>query len=205
LSWAPDYLEPADLKSYVTIPADDTLDDAQIAWAITSASRAIDKATRRQFGKVSTTEARYYTPEWDKASGRYVLRVDDIHTASGLLVAIDTDEDQTWSTSWTGAVYKWPLNAAAEGRPFERLGLPASAACPLVEGSVRVTAAYGWAAVPATIEQATALQAARYLKRRDAVFGIAGSPELGSEVRLLDKLDPDVALMVRSYRRSVMG
>jgi hypothetical protein len=43
------------------------------------------------------------------------------------------------------------------------------------------------------------MQASRLLSRRDAPFGIAGSPEMGSEMRLLAKLDPDVDLLVQPY------
>lgn len=205
MTWAPDYCELEELKSYVTQPEAVTIDDAEFALAITSASRAIDKATRRQFG-LTDLEPRYYTAEYDVASGRYVVITDDISgVGEGFGISLDTDGDQTWSTIYAGLFTRWPLNATAEGRPFERITLPYSSSTPVLDGAVRITAAWGWASVPDTIKQATLLQAARYLKRRDAVFGIAGSPEMGSEVRLLSKLDPDVALMVRSYRRSVMG
>jgi hypothetical protein len=53
--------------------------------------------------------------------------------------------------------------------------------------------------VPPTIKLATQLQASRWLKRRDAPFGIAGSPELGSELRLLAKLDPDVEVLLDGH------
>ena len=66
---------------------------------------------------------------------------------------------------------------------------------------MKVTARWGWAAVPSTIKQATLLQASRLLARRDAPFGIAGSPDVGSEIRLLARVDPDVAVAVAPYRR----
>lgn len=53
--------------------------------------------------------------------------------------------------------------------------------------------------VPSTIKLATLMQAGRWAKRRDAPFGIAGSPETGSEMRLLAKLDPDVEVMLGGY------
>jgi len=48
---------------------------------------------------------------------------------------------------------------------------------------------------------ATVLQANRLLKRRHAPFGVAGSPELGSELRLLARVDPDVAVSLRGLGR----
>jgi hypothetical protein len=72
----------------------------------------------------------------------------------------------------------------------------------MYQDSVEVAALWGWTSVPPTIMQANLIQAARFLKRRDAPFGVAGSLELGSEIRLLSKLDPDVALMVGAYKRN---
>jgi hypothetical protein len=51
------------------------------------------------------------------------------------------------------------------------------------------------------VHTATLLQGGRLYTRRSALFGIAGSPESGSEMRLLSKVDPDVAVMLRGYRR----
>jgi len=45
------------------------------------------------------------------------------------------------------------------------------------------------------------LQTGRFNKRLQALFGVAGSPADGSEVRLLAKLDPDVAVMLVDYTR----
>ena len=50
--------------------------------------------------------------------------------------------------------------------------------------------------VPSSVKLATELQASRWAKRRDAPFGVAGSPELGSELRILAKLDPDVQILL---------
>ena len=67
--------------------------------------------------------------------------------------------------------------------------------------AVQVTASFGWAAVPETIKAATIRQTARFFYRREAPFGVAGSPSMGSEIRLLAQADPDVVVMVRPYRR----
>ena len=54
--------------------------------------------------------------------------------------------------------------------------------------------------VPDGVKVATLLQAARYFKRRESPYGIAGSPEMGSEMRLRAELDPDVINLVRPFR-----
>lgn len=55
-------------------------------------------------------------------------------------------------------------------------------------------------AVPVSIHFATLVQAARLVKRRDAPFGVVGSPEMGNELRLLARLDPDVEVLVANHR-----
>ena len=65
-----------------------------------------------------------------------------------------------------------------------------------------VTATFGWAAVPATIHNACLLQASRFFADRNMPHGIAGSPDLGNELRLLAKVHPDVEVMVTPYKRA---
>ena len=192
MAWKPDYVTSADLKAELRIG--DNVDDAQIARAITAASRAIDRNTKRQFGLVDAPEARKYTAKWDCNRGRYVVRIDDLMTQVGLTI-----------TTAAGAVDVFalkPANAALEGRPWTLIVVdPTSAVKPTtLEDAVTVTAKFGWTAVPATVKEATLLQASRLFKRRDAPFGVAGSPELGSELRLLAKVDPDVHVMLSDYR-----
>jgi hypothetical protein len=47
---------------------------------------------------------------------------------------------------------------------------------------------------------ATLIQASRLFARRHAPFGVAGNPEVG-QLRLLERLDPDVAISVRPFAR----
>lgn len=189
MAWAPDYCEPADLADYVR--SDEIAEDAdapEIALAVTAASRAIDGFTRRQFGKVDLLEARRYTP-W-RGSGSpagYVLDIDDLATAAGLLVDGVAADPLLLS----------PVNAAAVARPYTRLYVTSCE-------PVTVSGVWGWPTIPAAVVQACLLQASRFLVRRDSPYGVAGSPSEGSEVRLLSRLDPDVAVALRTYvRRAV--
>jgi len=52
---------------------------------------------------------------------------------------------------------------------------------------------------PASIKLACKLQATRWFKRKDAAFGVLGSPEFGTFSRLQAKLDPDVELLLDGY------
>jgi uncharacterized phiE125 gp8 family phage protein len=193
MTWAPDYVTSADLKAYLGIT--DTVDDAQLALAVAAASRAVDRATNRQFGLVAAPEERVYTARWDKRRCRWVVEIDDLMTAVGLTVTTDAGTVDVFDLQ--------PGNAAGEGLAWTRLVVaPESAVQPTAdENGVSVTAQWGWAAVPATVKQATLLQASRLFARRKAPFGVAGSPELGSELRLLARLDPDVAVVLGPYTR----
>lgn len=207
MAWKPLYVTLDQFKAYaLRVSPADTIDDVEAGIALRAACDAIDDACRRQFGQSAELEERYYTPEWDLASRRYVVRVDDIaETGEGFSVKVDADDDGTYSTNVALAdVRKMPLNAEANGRPWHRLLLAESVGPPAFEGSVMVTATFGWAAIPDAIKQATMLQAARFLKRREAVFGIVGSPDMGiGETRLLATLDADVAVALQPYRLSV--
>ncbi len=203
MTWAPSYETTANLRAYmnvaaVTVAADDVLQDTAVYTpALEAASRAIDTACSRQFG-VSSSTARYYTPRWERSRNRDVVPVDDFQSTSGLVVKTDLDGDGVYETAITD-FRKLPVNAAANGYPWTDLELHANAS--RVAGSLEVTALWGWTAVPVTIKQATLLQAARLVKRRDSPFGVAGSPDMGNELRLLAKLDPDVLALVNAYRR----
>lgn len=200
MAWEPDYVSVDDLENYVRIP--DDVDAAWVALSISAASRAIDHACNRQFGKVDAPVARYYTPRLDRARGRWVVEIDDLMTAAGLVVSVDVDDTGDYSGVVDAMAMK-PVNAQPDGMPWtELVVLPNSTNMPRArEDSVEVLAAWGWTAVPNSIEQACLLQASRFLTRRNAPFGIAGSPADGSEIRLLAKLDPDVAVMIQKYVR----
>jgi hypothetical protein len=60
---------------------------------------------------------------------------------------------------------------------------------------VRVTAKWGWPAVPDTVVQATLIQASRLYRRKDSPEGVLGSAEWGT-VRL-GRVDPDVYALIQ--------
>jgi hypothetical protein len=200
MAWAPDYATTAELKAYVRIS--DSADDVQCALAVTAASRAIDQATNRQFGLATAAEDRYYTARWDRRRCRWVVDIDDLQTSTGLTVSVDTNDDGTYPDLVTEYAMR-PVNAVAEAQPWTEVVVhPTSTIMPTaLEAGVEVHAKFGWTAVPTVIKQACLLQASRILMRRDSPFGIAGSPEAGSELRLLAKVDPDVEVSLRRYRR----
>jgi hypothetical protein len=205
--WAPDYATVAELRAFLT-RSSETVDDAELAFVLAAASRAIDWATNRQFGN-TTAQARLYTACWDRFKGRYYVTTDDIHTTTGLLVAQDDDDNGTYDgpALTLGTDFElFPFNEDEKGKPWTQLWFRRSGTTPTRnEGGIRVTAQYGWASVPVPIKEATLLQASRFFVRRNAPFGVAGSPETGSEMRLLARADPDVEVSVRPFWRAWGG
>lgn len=177
----PSYVDLQDLKDYLKIT--DTNDDAALTLDAAAASRDVDTHTHRQFGKTDTPQVRTYTSRYDYSRCAWVADTDDfigtvVVTVDG--VAVDYTAE--------------PVNAPLDGRPYTRVVVTSC-------GSVAVSGTFGWAAVPDAVFKATLMQAARDYMRRSATFGVVGSPDLSSEVRLSTKLDPDVRLHLASYVR----
>lgn len=201
MAWGGDYCSAAELKAHLRIG--DTDDDTALGFAITAASRAIDKACNRQFGSASQT--RVYTWDREFVDCRIAVPVDDLMTTAGLTVKLDQDQDGTYEQT---LVYQtdfdlWPANAAADGVPWTHVVFrPEASVFPAgFSRELEVAATFGWTAVPTVVKEACLLQAARFFVRRDSPYGVTGSPEVGSELRLLERLDPDVAVALATVRR----
>lgn len=203
MAWAPDYVTVTELSEFVRVP--DTADDGQLALAIAAASRAVDQECRRQFG-VTDTETRAFTACFSPKLDRWVIEVDD-YAGPGWdslegVVSLDTDGDGEPNVH-CDPITLGPPSAAPVGFPFTRVIVGPSAPHKPT-GTFEeclVTGRFGWVEVPPAVRQATLLQASRFLARRDSPFGVAGAPTVGSELRLLAKVDPDVAVTLRPFRR----
>jgi hypothetical protein len=200
MAWAPDYITLTEAKANLRIPASDTADDADLALHITAASRNIDRFTNRQFGKVDALTARYYAASWDRDWRCWTVAIDDVHDGAGLEVAFDGAGDGTFTTELEFTL--GPLSAPADGKPYEYVKITGSPRLTSIPDGIRVrSAGFGWDAIPKPVKDGVHLQVNRFFVRRNSPYGVAGSPELGSEMRLLNKLDPDVEVMVRPFQR----
>lgn len=199
-----DYATLDDLKRFLRIPGvyegtynqtPDLYDDIVLQGALTAASRTIDHATKRTFGTVGeNAEARIFLPEWNSYLRRWVVYFDDFTDTDDLIVKTRAFPDTAFDNTLTDYTL-YPLNA--NGSPYTYLTSKYS-----LGDAVEVTAKYGWTETPEPIKYATLLQASRFFKRRDAPFGIAGSADTGSEMRLFAKVDPDVQLILTPYKRA---
>jgi hypothetical protein len=177
---------------------EDPQDDLAIEAAILATSRMIDDYTGRFFyqdGSQASPVVRYYT-----AKDWWTTNVDDIIYISE--IATDDNFDQLYTTVWATSDYMVePVNNPRRGWPWTRLLAIGSYIFPSnLPQSVRVTGVWGWTAIPEEVKMACRLQAARFFVRRQSPFGIAGSPEIGT-VRLSSRLDPDVELLLRPFRK----
>lgn len=200
MAWAPDYVETAALRAFLRIT--DGADDTLLALAIAASSRAVDKDAGRQFGSVSPAEERFYTAEWSRRRGRWLIPIDDVQNITGL--AFEVQEEDGTTVGAIDAYTLEPRNALAKGKPYELVVVsPESATMPTGcrPGEVAGTGLWGWTAYPDVVVMATELQASRLVARRGSPFGVAGSPDVGSELRLLDRVDPDVHVMLGDVRR----
>lgn len=187
---ADEYADLAALKGHLNIPADDTTRDQLLQRALAAASRGIDRDTGRRFWLDEVPVARVYSSQGRTVfadDGRARLIVNDIGDDTGLVV--DTGSGTSWSE--LPDVETGPDNALLDGRPVTSL---IASSWP---GRVRVTARWGWPAVPDEVEQATLIQAARLYRRKDSPEGVTGSAEWG--VMRLSRVDPDVYALIKHF------
>ena len=206
----------AALATFLDYVRDTDGTDSDLAqMALDSAARAIDVACNRTFDvAAAAVSTRYFTysrgpdpiymysvnpVDWYRHA---VLTIDDLFDTTGMVVHFDVTGNGGYTGTAVTAYRVGPVNAAAREMPFSQMIFDTGTYPPSINEGIRVQALWGWDAIPQTIVQANLIQAARFLKRRDAAFGVAGSPDMGNELRLLSKLDPDVAIMVGAYKRN---
>lgn len=197
------YATLAELKAFVGIPTGDTADDTALQLALDASTTQVEGYTGRVFTADSVATTRDYM-----VTNTGELDVDPISTLTGLIVATDDNGDGTFETTWTvNTDYRVePINATAAGVPWDRIVALGTRWFPknTYRPSVRVTAKFGWpgGTVPQAVKLATLIQASRLFKRKDAPFGVAGSVEFGSEMRLLNEVDRDAQNLLRPFRRN---
>ncbi len=174
----------------------DVTDDETLDAAISACSRWIDGYTSRRF--FATTETRYYWP-WEVGA----CGVDDLLSITTLKT--DADGDRVWEQTWTaGTDYTlYPSNAVANGQPYTKIlvGRNGSYSFPLAVDAVQIIGSYGYCTTtPIMVQEACLIQCARLFKRKDAPFGIVGTPDLG-QLRTITKIDPDIEALLAVYKR----
>lgn len=178
-----------------------TASGANLERAITAASRAIDQTCQRTFWKTSAGVSRDFVV----CDQKLVTFGAFNDLAAVTAVATDAAGDGTFETVWSASDYELlPVNASAapEPKPWTHLRAVASRLFPYPTGSgkaarVRVTGTWGWPAVPADINQACLLLAARIYRRKDSPDGVTGWQDIG--MMRVGRSDPDVSTLLDPY------
>ena len=195
------YCTSAQVKDFLDI--EDSVDDTRITQSIAATTQAIDHLTGQFFWNDDTASARAFYP-----SDPHRLWVPPFHTTTGLVVKVDTGSNGTYDTTWTattdyvvdppggynsggGETVAYHALRAAGSRHF-----PVDARRPRVQ----ITAAWGWADIPDSVQEAAIIKASRLLKRSEAPFGTIGGGDFGV-VRISRHEDPDVLSLLADYIR----
>lgn len=186
------YATLAEVKDYLKVPVTKTSLDEALTDALASATAEIERHCDRQFNKAASATARVFEPVDVR-----LTRVDDFWTTTGLVVETDPGGAGSFTTAFTSGDYElFPLNGVVNGQigwPYSEIKAVAGLYFPKYVtqpyrrvGVVRVTAQWGWAAVPAPVKQACLIMAAETFKLKDAPFGVAGSDQFGTILRVHD-------------------
>ncbi len=224
-----DLIAYTDLQTFYQVENSQTVtfSASEVTWGTivcTAASDAVKNAAGRTFEIQAAAADRYFTFSQPYSAalgvlGQYypwpgvfpftaftaglpapVLNVDDYFLTGQTLNQI-TVTDKTTLTTYT-PTYAYPYNADSKGLPYSGLVFAAGTALSTAEGQLKVNAKWGYVtSIPAGVKALTLLQASRWFKRHAAPFGTAGSDQMGTTMRLLSKLDPDVEVGLSSYRR----
>lgn len=189
------YVSLSLLKSSLGIT--DTARDDLLDLARAAASEAVNRHTGRKFYRTAET-TRTLTPRVARGSFGSVLLTPDIAT----LATLSTGSGASYA-AWTAGTYE-PVYFEDDDSATTIVGFRSvGSAWPTGSGRVRITAQWGWAAVPPAVEQATLILASRLFKRKDSPEGVAGSAEWGG-IRLT-RSDPDVARLLARYTLAAIG
>jgi hypothetical protein len=195
----------ADVKAALRITT--TADDDRISLAIDAASRQIEGKLNRRFYGDTTATARTFVAE----SG-WLCEVDDFQTDAGLIVQTDYAGDGTFGTTWNRLDFQLePLNGIENGQagwPYTKIRAIRSLWFPVwgllayaeknTQALVKVTAQWGWAAIPAAVVKAAVVQSIANFKADDVPFGATGFGETGI-IRLKNALHPTAEALLIPY------
>lgn len=173
--------------------------DSAISASILTASRMIDSETGRWPGAylpASVATARVFNRlgrVWVLDTARSAFRVDEIGVGSGIIVESGYVASGVYST--LASYGTGPDNAIAVGDPIQYITAGYSSFSGI--DSMRVTARWGWPALPVQIEMATRMMAARLYRRKDSPQGVINVPEFGG--MRVSRFDPDVRALLGPY------
>jgi hypothetical protein len=191
------YSSLAVVRSYLGIPSGDSTQTDALTAALNAADNEIDNLCGRTFVVPSGTTTRVYYPSPTPA----LLNVDDIATATGLVVKQDTGDNGTYDETLS---ITSDYILVGNTPPYRQIQLVNGNAWPRPASNrptIEVTAKFGYGptAVPAAIVQAATVLAARLYQRRSSPLGFqAGNVDTGF-IRIA-RNDPELINLLQGYR-----
>lgn len=191
----------------------DTSEDTILELCVEAASRQIDQTLGFRLWQDADVVTREFFAdgrECDLYEQPWMTPKAGISTTTGLIVAVDDNYDGTWGTTLTiGTDFIVdPPNAADETETcFTRLvAVDSSFPCPSNgRPGVKITARFGWSAVPDWATKACIVQTIQLFKSKDTPFGVATFGDLGGGLRVREALNPIAAALVKPHARASIG
>ena len=168
-----------------------TADRALVEVACLAVTSVIEQMCQRQFAVAGSATARTYVPRPQST----VLRIHDctsvttvVENSATLTAGTGYQAEPVQTVSWAGETTPYTQLRRLGGTWYTYEGT----------GTVVVTAAWGWAAIPDAVTQAAYIGVKEILDAREVRFGIAAVTEFGpTRVRQ----NPMVAQLLAPYRR----
>jgi hypothetical protein len=197
----PQYATLAELRGRVGMgESATTVEDVRLSNALEAASRGIDGVCSRSFGLAPTATPRVYYPET-----YWLAKVDDFVSVTE--IATDSG-DGTYATVWAAADYQLePLNGVVDGEsgwPFWTIrAILRSFPCVgrMTRAPLRVTARWGWQAVPENVHEGCLILATEIYSLKDLPFGVGGYGQFGI---IKARQNPMVMARVGKYVRDAV-
>jgi hypothetical protein len=190
------YCALLDVRNVDVVNMTGTTHDDLLSKVISGVSRKIDRFVGFRFYNVS--ETRYFT-----ANDHYCLETGNIASSSGITIEVDHDGDGTYEITFNSTDFNLTgYNDVLDGFPYsgiETTPLGLYTFSKLRKGN-KITAPFGWAAVPDQVEIACILQSNRIWSRFKTPLGQAGASAVGAINLSIPDLDPDVKDMLMDFR-----
>lgn len=191
------YATLAELHAWLKVPDAKTDRDAEWTRRLSSSSRDIERWCHRQFGRAESASVRTFVP------GPSGVDVHDFWTTDDLSIVpyLGTTAGTPWDLSM---VELEPLDGIVDqvpGWPYNRVcggpdGHPLMTQLWYTATRVKVTAKWGWAAIPENVNTACLILAAADNKAAETPFGVSAFGDYAVRIRsnpiAQEKLDPYV-------------
>jgi hypothetical protein len=182
----------------------DAADNTLVELAVGAASRSIENYVGHRFFIDAAVTVRQFNAD-DTSS---LTIPEGIATATGLIVQTDAAGDGTFETTLTinTDFVLEPVNSLVlyPARPYTEIRLLTGSFPQPANGQpgVKVTAKFGWPAIPDDVTLACILLAKDLVKAKDAPFGVAGTSDFGV---LRIRQNATVIALLQPYRPAFLA